>query len=128
MPPYLSPSPRAAPVRAQREFRAYTRAEVAAHCHPDDLWLIMRSRDDGRLTVYDLTEYVETHPGGEAILTNAGADSTPGFNGPQHPPTVHDLVREYKIGYVEEEEEQRTEEGGAPPDATPATAEEKKTA
>jgi cytochrome b involved in lipid metabolism len=31
--------------------------------------------------VYDVTSYVEEHPGGEAIMNNAGADSTEGFFG-----------------------------------------------
>jgi hypothetical protein len=31
--------------------------------------------------VYDATPYVEEHPGGDAILNNAGADSTEGFFG-----------------------------------------------
>jgi hypothetical protein len=31
--------------------------------------------------VYDVTPYVEEHPGGDAILNNAGADSTEGFFG-----------------------------------------------
>jgi hypothetical protein len=31
--------------------------------------------------VYDVTPYVEEHPGGDAILNNAGGDSTEGFFG-----------------------------------------------
>ena len=42
--------------------------------------------------VYDVTSYFEHHPGGDAILTNAGGDCTEGFHGIQHPPTVYDLV------------------------------------
>ena len=48
--------------------------------------------------VYDVTDYVDFHPGGDAILRNAGGDSTAGFHGPQHPPTTIDLLREYYIG------------------------------
>ena len=52
--------------------------------------------------VYDVTAYVEEHPGGNAIFTHAGDDCTPGFLGPQHPPTVFDLVEEYCIGWLED--------------------------
>lgn len=52
--------------------------------------------------VYDVAAYVEHHPGGDAIFSNAGADCTSGFRGPQHPPTVEDLVEEYCIGWVED--------------------------
>lgn len=33
------------------------------------------------IQVYDVTPYVEEHPGGDAILNNAGGDSTEGFFG-----------------------------------------------
>ena len=33
------------------------------------------------IQVYDVTAYVEEHPGGDAILNNAGGDSTEGFFG-----------------------------------------------
>ncbi len=39
--------------------------------------------------MYDLTDYVDEHPGGESILNNVGKDSTEGFHGPQHPATVN---------------------------------------
>lgn len=51
-----------------------------------------------RVQVYDVTEYVDIHPGADAILRNAGRDSTDGFFGPQHPPTTVDLLAEYYIG------------------------------
>lgn len=31
--------------------------------------------------MYDVTSYVEEHPGGDEILNNAGGDSTEGFLG-----------------------------------------------
>lgn len=34
-----------------------------------------------QLQVYDVTSYVEEHPGGDAILAHAGDDSTEGFYG-----------------------------------------------
>ncbi|KAJ1704492.1 hypothetical protein LUZ63_004271 [Rhynchospora breviuscula] len=48
--------------------------------------------------VYDVTSYVEEHPGGDAILNNAGRDSTEGFYGPQHATRVFDMVDEFYIG------------------------------
>lgn len=71
---------------------AYTRAQIATHNKADDVWLII----DG--LVYDVTSYVQAHPGGEAILTNAGGDASEGFHGPQHPAHVPDTVRKFLIG------------------------------
>ncbi|XP_058115326.1 cytochrome b5 isoform X3 [Magnolia sinica] len=48
--------------------------------------------------VYDVTPYVEEHPGGDAILVHAGDDSTEGFFGPQHATRVFDMVDEFYIG------------------------------
>lgn len=96
--------------------RGYTRAEVAQHASEDDLWLIIKNKGAEQYKVYDVTSYLEHHPGGDAILTNAGADCTRGFLGVQHPPTVFDLVNEYEIGWLleegQEEGNQEGQEGG----------------
>lgn len=42
--------------------------------------------------------YVDEHPGGDAILNNAGGDATEGFKGPQHPTRVWDELEEYWVG------------------------------
>ena len=52
--------------------------------------------------VYDITSYVEEHPGGELILRNAGRDSTTGFMGPQHPTRVFDIIDDFLIGTLVE--------------------------
>ncbi|KAK9142042.1 hypothetical protein Syun_011442 [Stephania yunnanensis] len=48
--------------------------------------------------VYDVTSYVEEHPGGDAILAHAGDDSTEGFYGPQHATRVFDMISDFFIG------------------------------
>jgi hypothetical protein len=37
-------------------------------------------------------------PGGEAILRNAGGESTDGFFGPQHPRSVFEIIEDFCIG------------------------------
>jgi hypothetical protein len=76
----------------------WTREEVAKHAAADDLWLIIQDKRSGEWRVYDMTDYVEEHPGGYSIMNNAGGDATAGFHGPQHPPTVFDLLPDYYIG------------------------------
>jgi len=89
--------------KSPRVQKGYTRAEVAQHAREGDCWLIIRPRNSEKDMVYDISEYAGYHPGGDAIYNNAGGDSTVGFSGPQHPPTVQDVISEYCIGWVEDE-------------------------
>ncbi|XP_020264968.1 cytochrome B5-like protein isoform X2 [Asparagus officinalis] len=72
--------------------KTYTKGEVSMHNTRDDCWIIVKGK------VYDVTPYVFEHPGGDAILNNAGGDSTEGFYGPQHATRVFDMVDEFYIG------------------------------
>jgi hypothetical protein len=53
--------------------------------------------------VYDLTDYVAEHPGGDGILNHAGGDSSSGFRGEQHPAHVFDTIKQFLIGRLAEE-------------------------
>jgi len=76
----------------ESELPEYTREEVAKHATQNDLWVII----DGQ--VYDLTRYVDPHPGGLEIMKNAGGDASAGFHGDQHPEHVMATARKYLIG------------------------------
>ena len=66
-------------VLAEVPQKQYTAKEVALHNREDDCWLII----DGK--VFDVTPFVDAHPGGSAIYAHAGQDVSKGFHGPQHP-------------------------------------------
>lgn len=54
--------------------RTYSRAEVAKHNTEDSVWCIIDHR------VYDLTEFLDAHPGGSVVLQQvAGKDGTTEF-------------------------------------------------
>ena len=82
--------------------QTFSKQEVAKHDTADDLWIILQTSETNKSKVYDITAYVEEHPGGQAILNNAGNDSTKGFYGPQHPSRVFDIIEDYYIGDLEQ--------------------------
>uniref|UniRef100_A0A0D9XCM8 Cytochrome b5 heme-binding domain-containing protein n=1 Tax=Leersia perrieri TaxID=77586 RepID=A0A0D9XCM8_9ORYZ len=75
-----------------KKSRSYTMKEISTHNKRKDCWIIINDK------VYDVTSYVEEHPGGDEILNNAGGDSTEGFLGPQHGPRVFDIIEDFCIG------------------------------
>eukprot|EP00850_Spirogloea_muscicola_P022462 SM000296S11297 [mRNA] locus=s296:26739:28037:- [translate_table: standard] len=84
--------PEAASKAQKKAAATFTAQEVAQHAAPNDAWIIVSGK------VYDVTEYVEEHPGGDAILAHAGGDATTGFHGPQHPSRVFDHIELFYIG------------------------------
>ena len=58
--------------------QTYSRADVAQHNKPNDLWTIIDT------AVYDLSKFADLHPGGANVLRDqlvAGKDSTEAFFG-----------------------------------------------
>lgn len=51
-------------------FVGWTVNEVAQHNTRDDCWMII----DGK--AYDVTPWIDSHPGGDVILSYAGMDAT----------------------------------------------------
>ena len=71
-------APAAQPAPSASEPAVFTMADVAAHASPDDCWAAV---DGG---VYDLTTWIDAHPGGrQRILTLCGTDASAQF-GLQH--------------------------------------------
>lgn len=76
----------------------WTLADVKSHNKATDLWLIIDDK------VYDVTDYVQDHEGGAAILRRGGLDNTKGFKGSQHPAKVYEMIDEYFIGNLAKDE------------------------
>lgn len=56
------------------DLQTYSRDEVAKNNTEDSLWMIIDAK------VYDVTDFLEAHPGGEAVLKQvAGTDATEAF-------------------------------------------------
>ena len=75
---------------------SFTAAEVSTHSSKSDCWSIVNGR------VYELTEWISQHPGGEAVVeAMCGNDSTAAFNG-QHAgaQTANETIAGYEIGVL----------------------------
>ena len=74
--------------------KEYTLEEIAKHNKREDAWVIIEGG------VYDLTEYVDDHPGGDEILRNVGGDATTGVFAGQHPENFMTIAERFRIGTV----------------------------
>lgn len=78
-------------------------SQVAQHDHKQDCWLAI----DGN--VYDVTDFVSRHPGGDAILEGCGTDATqlyetrPMGSGTPHSSRAREKLDDYFIGSLKKE-------------------------
>ena len=89
-----------APTDALDEDRNYfSLQQVSAHDNEVSAWVILEGK------VYDVTVWLDSHPGGRAILLdNAGSDATDQFYLVRHSSAALKRLREYYVGDVEGEE------------------------
>jgi alkylation response protein AidB-like acyl-CoA dehydrogenase/cytochrome b involved in lipid metabolism len=73
----------------------FTAEDVSKHNKKADCWMIVNGG------VYDVTEFMEIHPGGAGILlTVAGKDASDYFNDLHNPEILDEIGEDYKIGVV----------------------------
>jgi len=76
----------------------YMLADIANHATSNDCWLAIEGK------VYDVTNFISVHPGGQAILQGCGTDATtlydtrPMGSGTPHSQRARDLLANYYIG------------------------------
>ena len=76
-------------------------SEVALRNGKDtnEVWIVMRD------SVYNVTEYLEHHPGGKALIMEfAGKDATKDFNDSGHSSDAYKMLKKFKIGELFEED------------------------
>lgn len=70
--------------------------EVAKHSGKDDCWLIISGK------VYDVTPFLDDHPGGDEILVTAtGKDATEDFEDVGHSNDARETMNKYYVGDVD---------------------------
>uniref|UniRef100_A0A7N5JD10 Cytochrome b5 n=1 Tax=Ailuropoda melanoleuca TaxID=9646 RepID=A0A7N5JD10_AILME len=84
--------------QSDQTVKYYTLEEIQKHNHSKSTWLILHHK------VYDLTKFLEEHPGGEEVLReHAGGDATENFEDVGHSTDARELSKTYIIGELHPE-------------------------
>ncbi|XP_019166308.1 PREDICTED: cytochrome b5-like [Ipomoea nil] len=76
--------------------RVFTLAEVSEHNHNKDCWLVIGGK------VYDVTKFLEDHPGGDDVLLSAtGKDATDDFEDIGHSSSARAMLDEMLVGDID---------------------------
>lgn len=71
----------------------YRLEEIRSHNVTKDTWIIIHNK------VYDITGFLEEHPGGEEVLLEqAGADATDSFEDVGHSTDAREMLLDYYLG------------------------------
>ncbi|XP_076038191.1 cytochrome b5 isoform X2 [Oratosquilla oratoria] len=77
--------------------KVYTLAEVAEHRNQDSCWVVIHDN------VYDVTKFLDEHPGGEEVLLEqAGKDTTESFEDVGHSTDAREMMKDYYLGELTE--------------------------
>ncbi|KAI9469803.1 MAG: cytochrome b5 [Benjaminiella poitrasii] len=77
--------------------KVFSLDDVLKHNSKQDLWLVVHDK------VYDITEFVLEHPGGEEVLLDeAGKDATEAFEDIGHSDEAREMLEQYLIGTLDE--------------------------
>ncbi|EFY95710.1 NADH-cytochrome B5 reductase [Metarhizium robertsii] len=77
-------------------------ATVAQHNKPEDCWITVHGK------VYDVTKYLQDHPGGADVLAEAaGTDATHEFDNAGHSEDAWDIMQPYLVGNLQGHQEKK---------------------
>lgn len=79
--------------------KEYTEAEVAEHNTEKDCWIILGNDSNGGAKVYNVSKYLDDHPGGPEIIVDlAGKDADEMFEDIGHSSEARSKMKEFLIG------------------------------
>jgi len=96
---------------SEAEVKIYRLEEVDKHNiargENKSIWTVIHDK------VYDITKFLDEHPGGEEILIeNAGIDSSEAFEDVGHSSDAREMLTEYYIGDLHEDDRSKSEQVG----------------
>ncbi|MBN3270811.1 CYB5 protein, partial [Polyodon spathula] len=80
-------------INSESTVKYYTLEEINRHSSSKDVWIIIHDK------VYDITSFLEEHPGGEEVLLEqAATDATENFEDVGHSTDAREMLKQYFIG------------------------------
>lgn len=79
-------------IKIRGRYVEYTMKEVSKHNTRKDAWIVIKGN------VYDITEWIDKHPGGDIIMKGVGKDATQLFESIGHPEYVKKILKKMKVG------------------------------
>jgi len=94
LPAALSHTPTSPPPTARSmASKTVTLEELSQHKTSTSVWMAIDSK------VYDVTSFLDDHPGGEEVLRDkAGDDATEAYNDVGHSDQAHEMLKKYLVG------------------------------
>ncbi|CAL1270953.1 unnamed protein product [Larinioides sclopetarius] len=84
------------------ETKTFSLEEIAKHQDKKSVWVLIHGN------VYDVTKFLEEHPGGEEVLLDqAGKNATEAFEDIGHSTDARELMKQYHIGELCEEDKKK---------------------
>eukprot|EP00604_Paraphysomonas_vestita_P003466 CAMPEP_0174820498 /NCGR_PEP_ID=MMETSP1107-20130205/4385_1 /TAXON_ID=36770 /ORGANISM="Paraphysomonas vestita, Strain GFlagA" /LENGTH=134 /DNA_ID=CAMNT_0016035997 /DNA_START=864 /DNA_END=1268 /DNA_ORIENTATION=- len=81
------------------DLKEYTAEEVSKHNTESDCWIIIGNDKNGGPKVYDVTKYLDDHPGGsEVMMEFAGKDADNMFEDIGHSKDARTTMQKWVIG------------------------------
>ncbi|XP_032741990.1 cytochrome b5-like [Rattus rattus] len=89
--------------QSDKDVRHYTLGENQKHKDSKSTWVILHHK------VYDLTKFLEEHPGGEEVLSEqAGGGATENFEDLRHSTDARELSKTFSIGELHPDDQSQT--------------------
>merc|ERR1712151_1162044 len=90
--------------------KEYTLEEIGKHTTEESCWLIIGNASNGGPKVYDVTKYLDDHPGGaEVLLDVSGQDADEFFEDIGHSREAREELKKLYVGelYMDEETKEK---------------------
>jgi cytochrome b involved in lipid metabolism len=77
--------------------KSYTLADISTHSTSTDCYMAISGK------IYDVTKYINSHPGGDVIVEGCGKDATELFTEERkHAGRAESLLPEFEIGILKQ--------------------------